>query len=112
MKHLISCMKLKKAREAIEGVTYRDIMKKKDMVSGIIENVNKHLTGTRTYDCHEYTINIDSKTVKKQTVVEINEEINTLKPSLQFHGKMMKFTQTIITTPVLRGKKLRRTECI
>ena len=98
---------IKESTEAIEGVTFRDIIKKRDTMSSIIENVNKQLTGTRTYDYCEYTISIDSKTVKKQMVVEINEEINGLKPSLTFHGEMTKFTQTIITTPVLRGKKLR-----
>ena len=101
---------IKESTEAIEGVTYRDIIKQRDTVSGIMRNVNKHLTGTRTYDYHEYTISIDSKTVKKQMVVEINEEIinDSSKTNPQSHGEVTKITQTIITTPVLQGKKLRR----
>ena len=49
---------LQDMNKSAEGVTYRDVVNRLDTVSSIIENVNKHLTGTRTYEYHEYITNI------------------------------------------------------
>ena len=60
---------------ATEGVTYRDVVHKLDTVSSIIENVDKHLTGTRTYEYHIYTRNTETKVTKREILVNIKEEV-------------------------------------
>ena len=61
--------------KSAEGVTYKDVVNKLDTVSGIIENVNNHLTGTRTYEYRIYSMNIETRTTRREIVVEIKEEI-------------------------------------
>ena len=102
---------MNKSAEAVKGDTYRDIMNKVETMSGIIENVNKHQTGTRTYEYHEYTTNIETQIAKKQIVVEIKEEItdSNLKTNPPSYGGMIKYTQNMIRPAKLQGKiKIRK----
>ena len=63
---------ISKNTKATKENSYSDLMNKLDTVRGITENVNKNLTGTRTF---QYTSNIKTKAVKKRITIEINEEI-------------------------------------
>ena len=106
MKETLNLLHEVKSVEAIGGDRYTDTMNKVDTVSGIIENVNKHQTGTRTYHYHEYTTNIRTQLNKKQISVEIKEEItdSNLKTNLPFCDEMTTFSQTIIKPARLQGK--------
>ena len=102
MEETLNLLQDLKSTNATEGDTYPDVVNNLEVVRGIIENVNKHLTGTRTYEYHEYALNIETKVTKKHVVAEINEEIvdenmktKEMKPSAkeqpgaaQLRGKM------------------------
>ena len=53
----------------------RDVENKLLIVNRIVENVNNLLTGTRAYDYHEYTANIDTQITSKQILVNIKDGI-------------------------------------
>ena len=97
---------MNKSAEAIKDDTYRDIMNKVETMSGIIENVNKHQTGKRTYEYHEYTTDIETHIAKKKILVEIKEEIadRNLKTNPLSDDGMMKYTQNMIKPAKLQGK--------
>ena len=92
-----------KRAEAREMETYRTIDNKLDTVSGIIQNVNKHLTGRRTYEYHIYATNIETQTTKREISVDIKEEIHVAVESLD--SKRTKRYAEEQTNPArLRGK--------
>ena len=92
---------MNKNANATEGTTYRDVVNKLDMVSGIIQNVNKHLTDTRTYEYHIYTTNTETKVTKREIVVNIKDEIP--EESLETN-RTKNYAEEQISPARLRGK--------
>ena len=83
--------------------TYRTIDNKLDTVSGIIQNVNKHLTGRRTYEYHIYATNIETQTTKREISVDIKEEIHVAVESLDSKRTKM-YAEEKKNPARLRGK--------
>ena len=92
---------MNKNADATEGVTYRDVVNRLDTVSSIIENVNKHLTGMRTYEYHIYATNIDTQATKSEIIADIKEKI--VEESLE-NNKMKKYAEEQTNPARLQGK--------
>ena len=92
---------MNKSADATEGVTYRDVVNKLDTVSSIIKNVNKHLTGTITYEYREYITNTETQTSRKEITVEIKEKI--AEESLD-NSRTKKYAEKQINPARVRGK--------